>query len=60
LRNKYAPPETRPSVAGLWSKRAVKSMPAMAGYGRDPSHGKVKRTAIPITTVDITVGINAL
>jgi hypothetical protein len=35
-------------------------MPAMAGYGRDPSHGKVKRTAIPITTVDITVGINAL
>jgi hypothetical protein len=28
LRNIHAPPETRPSVARLWSKRTVKSMPA--------------------------------
>jgi hypothetical protein len=31
-------------------------MPAMAGYGHDPSHGNVKRTTIPITLA----GINAL
>jgi hypothetical protein len=56
LRYIHAPPETRPSVARLWSKRTVKSMPASLRRTESAVHAAVREFTLPITLA----GINGL